>query len=318
MSLAPIRAGLQVSRFNFAEPAQLLDRLTEIATTAEASGFDSLYVMDHVHQIPGNGPEQDPMLEGTTTLGALAARTSTIGLGLLVGGVTYRNAALMAKISTTLDVLSGGRAIHGIGAAWFEAEHVAYGFDFPPLGVRFERLEEALKVTRAMFTQDRPKVAGAHHWVERPYNNPRPLRGDIPILIGGSGERKTLRLVAQYADACNVFGDVERVRHLMGVLDRHCEDVGRDPADISKTKLAVLCIAETHEAAQAKLAPIRDALPAEQLASFAMAGDPDGVGEQIAAYRDAGLDGLIVVLPDVHDVETVALAGEVVAAATRD
>ncbi|HEY8772999.1 MAG TPA: LLM class flavin-dependent oxidoreductase, partial [Gaiellaceae bacterium] len=151
---APIRLGLQVPNFNFPDtkPEQLLERLTEIASAAEAAGFDSLFVMDHLHQIPGVGPQTGWMLEGNTALAALAARTSTLNLGLLVGGVTYRNPALMAKITTTLDVLSGGRAIFGIGAAWFEDEHRAYGFDFPPLKERFERLEEALQIARAMFT----------------------------------------------------------------------------------------------------------------------------------------------------------------------
>jgi F420-dependent oxidoreductase-like protein len=257
------------------------------------------------------------MLEGPTTLGALAARTSRAHLGLMVGAVTYRNPALLAKITTTIDVLSGGRALLGIGAAWFEGEAVAYGFDFPPLRERFERLEDALQIFRAMFTSERPSFAGKHHRIDAPYNNPPPIRGDIPILIGGSGERKTLRLVAQYADACNVFGDVEQVRHLMGVLARHCEDVGRDPAEITKTKLATLVIADTHEAAEAKLGPIRERLPEDRLRALVLAGDRDEVGEQIAAYRAAGLDGLLVNLPDVHDLETVALAGGVLEAATR-
>jgi alkanesulfonate monooxygenase SsuD/methylene tetrahydromethanopterin reductase-like flavin-dependent oxidoreductase (luciferase family) len=235
----------------------------------------------------------------------------------MVGGVTYRNPALMAKITTTTDVLSGGRAILGIGAAWFEGEHIAYGFDFPPLKERFERLEEALQINRAMFTQERPTFEGRHYRIKQPYNNPRPIRGDIPILVGGSGERKTLRLVAQYADASNVFGDVEHVRHLMGVLERHCEDVGRDPAEITKTKLATLVIADTHEAAEAKIAPMRDRMPEDRLRAVVMAGDRDEVGEQIAAYREAGLDGLIVNMPDVHDLEAVAQAGEVLEAATR-
>jgi F420-dependent oxidoreductase-like protein len=316
---APIRAGLQLPNFNLpgVEPAGLLDRLTEIARAAETSGFDSIYVMDHLHQIPGVGPEENWMLEGNAALAALAARTSTAQLGLMVGGVTYRNPALMAKITTTIDVLSGGRAILGIGAAWFEGEHRAYGFDFPPLRERFERLEDALNIARAMFTQERATYSGKHHRVEQAYNNPKPIRGDIPILVGGSGERKTLRMVAQYADASNVFGDVETVRHLMGVLAGHCEDVGRDPSEITKTKLATLVIAETHEAAEAKLAPKRELMPEDRLRALAIAGDRDEVGEQIAAYLEAGLDGLIVNMPDVHDLEAVTLAGEVLNAATR-
>ncbi|MDX6728697.1 MAG: hypothetical protein QOK49_3502 [Baekduia sp.] len=314
----PIRAGLQIPNFNLpgTEPAGLLDKLTEIGQTAETAGFDSLYVMDHLHQIPGVGPEENWMLEGPTTLGALAGRTSKVNLGLMVGGVTYRNPSLMAKITTTIDVLSGGRGILGIGAAWFEGEHKAYGFDFPPLKERFERLEDALNICRAMFTQERATYAGRHHSVEQAYNNPKPIRGDIPILVGGSGERKTLRMVAQYADASNIFGDPDRIRHLVGVLEAHCADVGRDPSEITKTKLGTLVIADTHEAAEKKVAPLREAM-GERFGAIILYGDRDEVGEQIAANLDAGLDGIIVNMPEVHDLEAVALAGEVMAAATR-
>jgi F420-dependent oxidoreductase-like protein len=310
--------GLQIPNFNLpgVAPEGLLDSLTGIATTAESAGFDSLFVMDHLNQIPNMGPPDNWMLEGNTALAVLAGRTSTLNLGLMVGGVTYRNPALLAKITTTLDVLSGGRAILGIGAAWFEAERRAFCYDFPPLRERFERLEDGLRIARAMFTEDQPTVIGTHHRVESVLNRPRPIRGDIPILVGGSGERKTLRLVAQYADASNVFGNVERVRHLVGVLEAHCEDVGRDPAQITKTKLGTLAIGATEEAAQGKLAAIRErGLSEERIATMVMAGDPDSVGGQVAAYLEAGLDGLIVNMPDVHDLEAVALAGEVLARA---
>lgn len=314
----PIRAGLQIPNFNLpgVEPAGLLRKLTEIAQAAEGAGFDSLYVMDHLHQIRGVGPEEDWMLEGPTVLSALAASTATANLGLMVGGVTYRNPALMAKITTTIDVLSGGRAILGIGAAWFEGEHRAYGFDFPPLGERFEHLEDALNIFRAMFTQERATYRGKHHSVEQAYNNPKPIRGDVPILVGGSGERKTLRMVAQYADASNVFGDPERIRHLIGVLEGHCADLGRDPAEIAKTKLGTLVIADTHEAAERKVAPLRQAM-GERFGAVVLFGDRDEVGEQIADHLAAGLDGLIVNMPEVHDLEAVAVAGEVLSAATR-
>src|SRR5919197_1395863 len=266
---APIRLGLQIPYFNYdgVGPDELFERLAEIAATAEESGFDSLFVMDHLHQIANMGPETNWMLECNTILAALAARTSRAHLGLMVGGVTYRNPALLAKITTTLDVISSGRAILGIGAAWFEGEHVAHGFDFPPLKERFERLEEALRICRAMFTEERPGFEGKHYRLDRVLNNPRPIRGDIPILIGGSGERKTLRLVAQYADGSNIFGNVEQVRHLVGVLERHCEDVGRDPAEITKTRLGSLAIARTHEEAEAKLDTVRrrSSIPEERL-----------------------------------------------------
>lgn len=318
MPPAPTRIGLQLPSFDFpgVAPEQLLDTLTAIATTAESSGFDSLWVMDHLNQIPGVGPMDHWMIEGNTALAALGARTSELQLGLMVGGVTYRNPALLAKITTSIDVLSGGRAVLGIGAAWFEAEHRAFGYDFPPLGERFEHLEDALRIARAMFTEEQPTVIGTHHRVESILNRPRPIRGDIPIMVGGSGERKTLRMVAQYADASNVFGDPERVRHLVGVLERHCETFDRDPAQITKTKLGTLLIAPTDEAAQAKLEAVRArGMPEDRLAAVVIAGDPDGVAEQVAAHLDAGLDGLIVNLPDAHDLESVALAGQVLSRA---
>jgi F420-dependent oxidoreductase-like protein len=320
MPPAPCRVGLQIPSFNFpgVAPDGLLDTLTAIAQTAESSGFDSVWVMDHLNQIPGVGPLDNWMIEGNTALAALAGRTSSVHLGLMVGGVTYRNPALMAKVTTSIDVLSGGRAVLGIGAAWFETEHRAFGFEFPPIAERFERLEDALRIARAMFVEEQATVIGKHHRVEDILNRPRPIRGDIPIMIGGSGERKTLRMVAQYGDASNVFGNLEKVRHLMGVLEGHCDTVGRDPAEITKTKLGTLAIAPTEEQAQAKLEPMRArGVPEERIAAFGIAGDPDAVAEQVAAHLDAGLDGLVVNMPDVHDLDSVALAGETLSRAIR-
>jgi F420-dependent oxidoreductase-like protein len=311
---APVRIGLQVPSFNFpgVAPAHLFERLVEIAGTAEASGFDSLFVMDHLHQIPGVGPPTNWMLEGNTILAALAARTKRLHLGLMVGAVTYRNPALHAKITTTLDIVSVGRAIHAVGAAWFEDEHRAYGYDFPPLKERFERLEDALVISRAMFPQEAATYEGRHFRVDGALDNPRPLRGDIPILVGGSGERKTLRLVAQHADACNVFGDPGRSRHLMDVLDAHCADIGRDPKEITRTRLGTLAIARTHEDAERRLAawPDRLQLDPERLRNVLTVGTPDEVVEQVRALRDAGIEALVLNMPDPYDLESVALAGE--------
>ena len=312
---APIRLGLQLPNFNFpgVGEEQLFELLSDIAQTAESSGFDSLFVMDHLHQIPPMGPPQNWMLEGNTILAALAARTSQVNLGLLVGGVTYRNPALMTKITTTLDVISGGRAILGIGAAWFEAEHVAYGFDFPPIAERFERLEDSLRIMRAMLTQESSTVEGTHHRVADVMNNPSPIRGDIPIMIGGSGEKKTLRMVAQYADASNFFGDPERLRHLVGVLEGHCERLGRDPAEITKTRLGTVVIGPTHEQAEAKLDFLRQIGISEERIAGMTVGDPDTVVERATEMLDAGLDGLIFNMPDAHDTDAVALVGETLA-----
>jgi F420-dependent oxidoreductase-like protein len=319
MVRAPVRIGLQLPSFNYlgVREADLFGRLAAIAQAAEQSGFDALFVMDHLHQIPGVGPPTNWMLEGNTILGALAARTERVALGLMVGGVTYRNPALHAKITTTLDVISGGRAIHSVGAAWFEDEHRAYGFEFPPLKTRFELLEDALVIARTMFTQEQVRYEGTHFRVDGALNNPRPIRGDIPILVGGSGERKTLRLVAQHADACNIFGDPERVRHLMGVLDAHCEDVGRDPGEIVRTRLGTLCIAETHEEAERLLAswPDRAQLDPERLRMVLTLGTPDEVEEQVRELTAAGAEGLIFNMPNPNDLDAVALAGETLARA---
>jgi alkanesulfonate monooxygenase SsuD/methylene tetrahydromethanopterin reductase-like flavin-dependent oxidoreductase (luciferase family) len=176
------------------------------------------------------------------------------------------------------------------------------------------RLEEALQIARAMFTEEQPSFEGRHYRIRNVLNNPRPLRGDIPIMVGGSGERKTLRLVAKYADACNLFGDVERSRHLLGVLEGHCEAVGRDPAEITKTRMARVLIAPSHEEAYRKLDAVRQAgLSEERLRMMVMAGDPGEVAEQAQAFRDAGIEGLTISMPDVHDLELVKLAGETLA-----
>jgi F420-dependent oxidoreductase-like protein len=314
---APFQLDLHVPNFNWPDtpPEAFFDKLVDIATTAERSGFSSISMMDHLHQIPPVGPPENWMMEGNTILAALAARTSSINLGLLVGGVTYRNPALVAKLTTTIDIISGGRAVLGLGAAWFEEEHRAYGFDFPPLKERFERLEDALNITRMMFTEDVATYEGKHYRVDAAFNNPKPIRGDIPILIGGSGERKTLRFVAKYADGSNLFGDVERVKHLLGVLEGHCSDAGRDPAEITKTRMGRVYIGSTHEEAEAKFAPVLAASndPDRERAQ-AFIGEPAEIAEQVQAYLDAGLDGITFSMPDVYDLEALALAGETLSA----
>ena len=311
---APITLDLHLPNFNYpgTPPEKVFEKLVEIATTAESSGFSSISLMDHLHQIPPVGPEPNWMFEGNTMLAALAARTSNVSLGLLVGGVTYRNPALHAKIATTLDVISGGRAWFGIGAAWFESEHNAYGFDFPPLKERFERLEECLQIARAMFTEERATFSGTHYRVDGAYNNPKPLRGDIPIVIGGSGEKKTLRMVAQYADGCNVFGDVDDLQAPDGGAERPLREARSDPAEITKTRLGIICIAPTHEAAQAKVKALVDmGLPADRVSMMTI-GDPDTIAEEVAKYKDIGIEGFTITIPDVHDLEAVELAGKAI------
>lgn len=307
--------GLQIPSFTFADVPneQLFEQVASIATAAELAGFDSLWVMDHFYQIRGVGPRTDPMLEAYTLLSALAARTSRIRLGTMVTGVTYRNPALLAKMVTTLDVISSGRAILGIGAAWNDDEHDGYGFEFPPVGERMDRLEEALQICRAMFTQEAPSFEGRFYRIHSALNFPRPVQqGGPPILVGGGGERRTLRLVAQYADMSNILGDGETVRHKLQVLKRHCDAVGRNPAEIIKTKLDTIVTAATQAEAERKAAMMSAArgIDEARLREFAIVGGPDSVAEQIKAYLNAGLDGIVVNLPDAHDPELVSLVGK--------
>ena len=213
--------GFQIPNFTYpgVPNDRLFERVVELATAAERAGFDSVYVMDHFYQIRGIGPRTDPMLECYTALGGIAARTKTVRVGALVTGVTYRNPAFLAKVVTTLDVVSSGRAILGIGGAWNEEEHKGYGWDFPPVKERLDRLEEALQICRAMFTEEAPSFAGRYYRIEKALNVPRPIQPQgPPIMIGGGGERRTLKLVAQYADISNVFGDAATARRKVEIL----------------------------------------------------------------------------------------------------
>ena len=314
------RFGLQIPDFTYPgiEDGDLFEAIAAIAVTAEESGFDSVWVMDHFYQIANVGPPGDPMLEAYTLLGGIAARTTSARLGTMVTGVTYRNPALLAKMATTLDVVSSGRAILGLGAAWNEEEHAGYGFDFPPVTERMDRLEEALRICRAMFTEETPTFTGRYYRIDGARNRPRPIEPEgIPILVGGSGERRTLRLVALYADACNIFGDLETVRHKLDVLARHCEAVGRDPAEITKTRLGGLVVADTSSGAELavrRAAEARGVDPAAY-AAYAITGDPDEVCEQVAAYLDAGLDGMVFNMHGAEDLDPVRLAGTTLSSA---
>jgi F420-dependent oxidoreductase-like protein len=235
---------LGVHYANFSHPGwedRLEERLTETARVADQGGVSLLTVMDHWFQMENLGGPAEPMLEGYATLGYLAAVTERVRLSLLVTGVTYRHPGLLAKTVTTVDRLSRGRAMLGIGAAWYDREHAGLGVPFPPTAERFERLEETLQVCRQMWSDDNGPYDGAHYHLAETYCVPPPVRSSgIPVLIGGSGERKTLRLVAQYADACNLFGESpDVVGHKLDVLRRHCDDLGRDYDTIEKTMIAM-------------------------------------------------------------------------------
>lgn len=259
-----MRTGIHVA--NFVQPGgaeSLAATLADAAGTAEEGGVAVLTLMDHWFQMEAFAPPTDPMLEGYTTLGFLAGQTRSMTLGLLVTGVTYRHPGLLAKIVTTLDVLSGGRAQLGIGAAWYDREHLGLGVPFPPVSERFERLEETLQICLQMWSDDDGPYVGRHYQLAETICSPRPLQQPRPrILIGGSGERKTLRLVARYADACNLFAvGPDEVAQKLDVLERHCADEGRDPATIERTLLAV----------------------SDPLA------DPDAFVAQMAAYAELGV-----------------------------
>jgi F420-dependent oxidoreductase-like protein len=283
----PLTFGLQIPRFTWeGGAAELRPKLAAIACAAEASGFESLWVMDHFVQIPVVGREWEDMLDSYTTLGYLAGVTDRVRLGALVTGVTYRNVAHLGKIVATLDVLSGGRAVCGIGAAWFEKEHRAYGWDFPPLRERFALLEDALEVLPLLWGPGSPSFKGRVVEVPEAICYPRPLQERIPILVGGSGERRTLRLVAQYADACNLFGNPATVAHKVEVLHRHCADVGRDPAEVTVTNLYT----------------VRPEATVDEL-----------VGH-LRQYAEAGLQTAIVNLPDLDSPAPVERLAEVIEA----
>jgi F420-dependent oxidoreductase-like protein len=280
-----LRFGLQIPRFTWpGGAAEIGRRLAAIAAGAEEAGFESLWVMDHYLQIPQVGREWDEMLEAYTTLGFVAGRTTSIRLGTLCTGITYRNIAALGKIVATLDVLSGGRAVAGLGIGWFEREHRLYGWEFPPVRQRYAMLEDALQLLPLLWGKGAPSFQGTTITVPEAICYPRPIQEHVPILVGGSGERRTLRLVATYADACNLFGDPERVRSRVGVLHRHCADVDRDPGEITVTNLS-----STGVIADGADRPDPGAGTVEEL-----------IG-RYRAYAEAGVQTAIVSLGDVAD-----------------
>lgn len=281
--------GYHMPSFTFAGSARedLFDQVVRLARSAEAAGFELLTVMDHFYQITGVGKEEEPMLEAYTTLGALARETSTVRLATLVTGVTYRNPALVAKMVTTIDILSKGRAVCGMGAAWNESEHVGHGFDFPPIRERMDRLEEALRIIKLMFTEERPSFAGTHYRIDRALNMPRPIQpGGPQILVGGGGEKRTLRLVARYADLSHWFGSLEDIRRKGQILDRYCEEEGRDPASITRTMGSPVVLVEN----EGQVKSVMERMPPERRLMF-KAATPEQAAEILQDYMEAGIEG---------------------------
>jgi F420-dependent oxidoreductase-like protein len=313
---AGLRFGLQLSAFGLAGGTRTMgERLGELAGAAEEAGFDAIYVMDHFRQIPQVGRAWDNFLESYTTLPYLAARTERVRLGALVTGVTYRNPAHLGKIIATLDVLSGGRAVCGLGLAWFKAEHTAYGWDFPSVGGRYALLEDTLQLLPLLWGKGSPAFTGKMITVPEAVCYPRPLQEHLPIIVGGGGERRTLKLAARYADAANVFGDVDTVRHKASVLRAHCEQAGRDPNTVELTHLSTALIG----ADDRHLAELVERLrpPRQDPAKYAAAVNAGTVDDHIGRFRElaeAGVAEVMISLPDLTDAEPLGRAAKVISA----
>ena len=315
------RLGYQIPNFTYPGVAahEIFDNLVVQARTAEASGFDRVLLMDHFYQLPGIGDPDDYMLECYTTLAALAQHTDTVRLSALVTGNTYRNPAVLAKTITALDHVSHGRATLGIGSGWFELEHDAYGIEFNTFAERFEKLEEALNIILPMLRGERPSLDGTHYKVTEAINSPAPV-SRIPVMIGGNGEKKTLRMVAQYADESNLTCGPEEVPRKLEVLAEHCDRLGRDRSEIKVTKLVMMVIGRTMEEARASVDTFiaNHGWPAEVadlMAPRMTLGGPDEIGESIQELVDVGIDGVTLNLAaNAHDPELIALAGETVGA----
>jgi F420-dependent oxidoreductase-like protein len=297
-----VRIGLQLSSFTWpAGPAEIGAVLSRIAQTADEAGFDSLWVMDHHFQIRSVGHVEEPMLEGLSALSFMAAHTRRVRLGLMVGGIHYRPPGLWIKAVTTLDVLSGGRAWFGIGAAWNVEESRALGFPMPKLADRFGLLEETLQMAHLAWAGERGSETnfdGRYIQAERLLNSPQALsRPHPPILVGGGGERKTLRLAARYADACNVFGGPDMLRHKYAVLERHCSAVGRDYGQIERTNLSTISL--TPDGRRGSLTPA-------------------GLVERLGRWAEAGSQHTIFSVRDVWDVSKLELIGRDVLPHVRD
>jgi F420-dependent oxidoreductase-like protein len=303
--------GLQHPNFNFDYNGQgndisyIADSLKNLVSKAENSGFDSFWVMDHFHQIQFVGRPEDPMLEGWTVLSMLAGITTKIKLGTLVTGIIYRYPSVLAKIASTLDVLSKGRLFMGLGAAWNEQESLAYGINFPSNQERLLRLEETIQIIRKMWTEEPcASFNGKYFQINNAYCNPKPIqKPSPPILVGGSGERKTLKIVAKYADACNLFGSTESIKKKLDILKEHCKSVGRDFDSILKTKLGTIVLDDDRKVAKDRVEETFRGVPEEQIKEFVIYGTPEDILKQIEALQQVGIQYLIVNLEPSRELE---------------
>jgi len=305
--------GLQHPNFNFdydaqsnnGDTSQIADSLRNLVTRAENIGFDSFWVMDHFHQIQFVGRPEEPMLEGWTIISMLAGITTKIKPGTLVTGIIYRYPSVLAKVAATLDVLSKGKLYMGIGAGWNEQESLAYGISFPSNQERMLMLEEAIQIIRKMWTEE-PYASfnGKYYQIHNAYCNPKPIqKPSPPILVGGSGERKTLKIVAKHADACNLFGSPETVRKKLDILKEHCKTVGRDYDSILKTKLGAIIIDDNSDMVKNRVRETFRGIPEEQIKEFVIYGTPEDVLRQIEILEQVGIQYLIVDLEPSREVE---------------
>jgi F420-dependent oxidoreductase-like protein len=319
------RLGYQIPNFTYpdTEPAGLFDVVAQQAREADTSGFDTVLVMDHFFQLPMLGPPEYFMLEAYSLLSGLARETSNVRLSALVTGNTYRNPAILAKTVTTLDIVSGGRGQLGIGSGWFELEHEAFGIEFGTFTDRFEKLEEALQIIIPMLRGETVTFEGERYTAKDAFNQPPPV-SRIPVMIGGGGERKTLRMVAQYADESNLIAEREDIPRKLDALAEHCQNLGRDRSELTVSWQRTACIAPTMEEAQADIAAYFErrgldmaTLPEEVRAGIEgrfIIGDPDTVGEKLTEDLALGVDGFTINLPANGHVEgRVGLLGETAA-----
>ncbi|GAB3498033.1 LLM class F420-dependent oxidoreductase [Flexivirga sp.] len=310
------KLGYQIPNFTYPDvsPGQLFPTVVQQAEEADASGFDTVLVMDHFYQLPGLGEPDEPMLECYVLLAALAQHTERVRLSALVTGNTYRNPTLLAKEITALDVVSGGRAQLGIGAGWYELEHDSLGYEFDTFTDRFERLEESLQIILPMLRGERPTLDGKRYRVKDAVNSPAPL-SRVPVMIGGGGVRKTLRMAAQYADESNIICAREEIPTKLKALDEHCERLGRDRSEVTVSYQTTACIAPTHEEAQRDLDAYLERNPAaRERAGSAIVGSPDEVAAAYTEVLATGIDGVTVNAPaNGHIPGRVQLLGEALA-----
>jgi len=301
--------GLHLPLYTFPDtPTEgIFERIVAQALAAEAAGFSLVTVMDHLNQIPGLGVQDEPMLEGWSVLAALARETKQVRLSTLVSGVTYRNPALLAKTATTLDVISGGRALFGLGAAWFEGEHRAFGFDFPPIGERMDRLDEALSIIRGMFAHERSTFHGRYFHVDDVINVPRPVQpGGPPVLVGGGGEQRTLRIAARHADMTHWFPlGFEALQRKIDLVNRYCEEIDRDPTQIERTMATPVIVGATDADARV----VWETLPPERRGAVVF-GAPERAAEGLQPYLEAGFTGVTFNNSVYRSPEQIAVIGD--------